>query len=54
MRLARTDQEIEDCLSAANDANAEGGNWPGMTYEQGVEATLMWVTGQADDNPMEE
>jgi hypothetical protein len=38
------------------DALPEGADgpsrWPGMTYEQGVEATVLWVTGDSDENPM--
>lgn len=27
--------------------------WPGMSYEQGVEAALDWVLGERDESPME-
>lgn len=45
--------EIDEVLNRAADAEADGqSNWPGMTYEQGVQAGILWVTGQTDDNPM--
>ena len=50
-QIARTDEEIDDTL---NDAVETQGRWPGMTYEQGVEAALRWVTGEEDLNPLEE
>jgi hypothetical protein len=50
----KSEQEIEDYLSdrlpvGADDQN----NWPGMTYEQGVEAALLWVIGVTDAEPLE-
>jgi hypothetical protein len=52
--LPRTKAEIEDVIGEAIDAEMEGSKFPGMTYEQGVQAALQWVTGQSDDNPMAE
>lgn len=28
--------------------------WPGMTYEQGVDAALRWAMGESDEPPMED
>lgn len=51
----RTALEIEDQIGEAQDKIAEGGsNWPGMTYEEGVAAALLWVTEDRDEKPMED
>ena len=50
-----TEDEIEEQLNLALESVAEGrSRWPGMTYEQGVENTLRWLSGDADDGPMSE
>jgi hypothetical protein len=55
MKLARTDSEIDDQLNRAIEAVDSGKtNWPGMSYEQGVDTTIRWITGQSDDVPMED
>ena len=48
----RTSDEIETQIGLARDTFEEGSKYPGMTYEQGVEDALMWVTEQSDDEPM--
>lgn len=49
-----TQDEIDEVLNECSDYTAEGGSkFPGMTYEQGVEAGIRWVTGDDDSNPME-
>ena len=50
MEIKRTDAEIDAVL---NDA-VEGDRFAGMTYEQGVEAAILWITGQTDSKPMED
>jgi hypothetical protein len=53
--MGRTDDEIEDAISAAYDSKDEhGSKWPGMCYEDGVIAALEWIKGDRDDAPMEE
>jgi predicted secreted Zn-dependent protease len=53
--MERSEQEIEDTLDKAAGQVAKGGSkYPGMTYEEGVAQTLYWVTGQADENPMDD
>lgn len=54
MEIKRTDAEIDAVLNDAAKSAGEGSRWPGLTYETGVEVALLWVTGQTDDNPMEE
>ena len=49
-----TDDEIGDVLDFCSDAENEGvSSWPGMTYEQGVEAAVRWMMGQGD-SPIED
>lgn len=52
----RTRQEIETELGRVDADAAAGGRskWPGMNYEQGVEAALLWALGDSDDKPMED
>lgn len=49
----RSDKEIDAVLNQAAEQIEEGSKWPGMSYEQGVEAGVKWVLGETDDNPME-
>lgn len=53
--LVRTAAEVDAQLNRAMEAVDAGTTaWPGMTYEQGVDNALRWVTGQSDDVPMED
>lgn len=55
LTLEREDEEIDDVLNKCAESSDKGSSkWPAMTYEQGVEAALLWVTGQHDENPMED
>ena len=48
----RTSDEIKNQIDLARDTFEEGSRYSGMTYEQGVEDALMWVTEQSDDKPL--
>jgi hypothetical protein len=49
----RSQEEIDNQLNLAQEAEMNGTTaWPGMSYEQGVAAALMWATGQSNDLPM--
>ena len=50
----RSQEEIDAQLNKATDGIDEGSKWPGMSYEQGVQAALLWVTGGWNDKPMED
>jgi len=51
----RTKQEIEDEVDRAYDMISDGGSkWPGMSYEDGVIAALLWVLETNGDRPMDE
>lgn len=53
-RYTRSDDEVDEQLNLAAEGVDGGSRWPGMSYEQGVEAALRWMAGQADEKPMEE
>lgn len=55
MSVQRSEDEINDQLDKAiESADTNGSQWPGMSYEQGVQAALRWVTGDEDTGPMDE
>lgn len=35
-------------------ADSKDGEWPSMSYEQGVRDALMWILGETDTHPLEE
>ena len=50
-----TQEQIDEVLNKISvQADKGGSKWPGMTYEQGVEAALMWITGVWEDNPIDD
>lgn len=50
-----TDDEVQEQIDLASEAAVTGqSQWPGMTYEQGVDNALRWALGETDDAPMEE
>lgn len=49
-----TDNEIQEELDKAVEHTSRGqAQWPGMSYEQGVQNALEWVLGDIDDKPMD-
>lgn len=52
----RSEAEIDEVLDALDSEAAAGGpsKWPGMNYEMGVEAALMWVTGRSSEKPTDD
>ena len=52
--VKRMQEEIDDVLNKAADGIDNGSKWPGMSYEQGVDAAIRWLTGETEDNPMED
>lgn len=53
--IVRSDAEINEVLNVCLDRE-EAGESPlwGMTYEQGVEAAIRWLTDTLPDNPVEQ
>jgi len=54
MAIEKTQDEINEMENRCYD---ERGNptrrWPMQSYEEGVVAALLWVTGQSDEEPIE-
>jgi len=54
-RIVRTEEEIDSLLNACSKRIDRGGSaYPGMTFEQGINDAIMWLTGQNDDHPYPE
>jgi hypothetical protein len=52
--VMRTEEEIEALLSEElPNGSDEPTDFPGMTYEQGVEATALWILGYRSDKPLD-
>lgn len=55
MADARTKAEIDEVVMQAVDSIETGeSRFPGLTYEEGVDAALRWVTGDTEEEPMSE
>ncbi len=48
-----TQTQIDDVLDQCIQALDNGSRWPGMSYEQGVEAAIRWMQGDGS-HPLEE
>ncbi len=50
----RSESQIQDELARADDVVQEGRtNVPGFSYEEGVQAALLWVMNRTDCKPMD-
>ena len=48
--MFKTRNEIDEVIGNCLDQMEQGSSkYPGMSYEEGVEAALRWVTGDSDD-----
>ena len=54
MKIERTPKEVEALLDEAIERASQRTKYPGMTYEEGVLATLDWLFGRNDDSPLED
>jgi len=52
--IVRTDEEIEDLARRAAERSHQPTRWPGQTYEQGVRDALDWLTGDNDEDPIDQ
>lgn len=51
----RTQDEVDELMNLVSEViDDEGTRFSGMTYEQGVQATIDWLLGNTDVNPMAE
>ncbi len=53
-KLIRTGDSIDDLLNQCADAEEDGSKFPSMTYEQGVQATIRWLTDNSEAHPLED
>lgn len=51
-QVVRSDDEIAEQLNRALDGQDGGSKFPGMSFENGVQETIDWLTGQSDDPPL--
>lgn len=47
----RTQKEVSALIDKCS---KEPNKYPGQTYAEGVRDALDWITGESDDNPMED
>ena len=47
--IVRSEREINDMLAKCADAMADGSAYPGMTYEEGAEYAIKWLTDKDAD-----
>ena len=53
-RIIRTEQQINEQLDKASQIiNNDGTHYPGMSYEQGIQAMYDWLVGDTEDTPIE-
>lgn len=52
-KIARTEEEIDNQLNLAAGAAESGTNLPGMSYEEGVQNAILWLSGDFDDPPID-
>lgn len=52
--IVRTDAEIDEQLNIAADGINDGSQYPGMSYEDGIQAFADWLFGDINDKPFEE
>ena len=54
-RVKVGDEQIDDALEACVEQETRGETrYPGMSYEQGVDAAIRWVVGLSNDHPLED
>ena len=49
-----TEAEMHEQIDAANEAIENGSKYPGMSYEDGVKASLEWAMGETTEKPMKQ
>jgi len=52
--IIRSDEEIGEVVNKAFDFREQGSPFFGMSYEDGILNMLDWLTGNTDDNPMDD
>lgn len=54
MNCVRNDEEIARVEDWAAEGIHEGGRYSGMSYEQGILDTILWIRGDSENAPDEE
>jgi len=54
MKIVRTENEVDEIRNEACEGMDSGSKYPGMTYEDGIDAIIRWLLGETDDHPFEE
>lgn len=54
MLIIRTKKEIDEMKDKMFEGLTGGSKFPGMSYEEGIDAVLRWLTGETDEHPFEE
>lgn len=50
-----TEEEIDEVIVACVESEERGrSRWPGMSYEQGVLAALLWADDRSQPHPLED
>lgn len=49
--IKRTDAEIDEQLNIAANGINDGSQYPGMSYEDGIQQFWLWVTGETNEKP---
>lgn len=52
-KIVRTEEEINKVLDKAIEGINEGSEYPGMSYEEGIQVMYDWLVGNIDENPFE-
>ena len=52
MKIERSIDEIEDLFNRASDVAFDPSQWPGMSFEEGVMATMQWLLDATVGDPL--
>lgn len=53
--IIRSQKEIDDLLNECVEREMEGNSkFPGMSYEKGIQAAIMWLTEEVEPQPLED
>ena len=52
MLILRSEQEVDNVHNEALNAMDKGTKFPGMSYEEGIDAAIRWMRGDTEVHPM--
>jgi hypothetical protein len=53
MLFSRSEEEIDDLANRVVEAVNSGSNFPGMSYEEGINAMIEWLENPDASDPLE-